>query len=240
MRFLCLLIVCSVSAFAQKPADPPAPAAANAVPGNYRAYIVQDFRSPIPATKDDPADPDPKPAPLSPSAGKRNVTGFQHDMIADNELNPTVVVFVRDLPKAGGGLDKLADKLMDLSTTYGPDGFGGYVFFPVLEKTYAEDGKKAKAATDALIAWAKPLDADWAKRQPKKVEKDPLPFSKLVVGLTEKGSKQTEAWKLPAEGVTVIVYHRLKLVKRWDLAADGLTPEVTDAVAKAVADEMKK
>ena len=234
MRFVCLLAACSAAL-----AQPPAAAKREPIPGTFRAYVVQDFRSPVPPAKDDPADPDPKPAP-GPASGKRNVTGFQHDMIADNELNPTVAVFARDLPAAGGPLDKLADKLMDLSAAYAPDGFGGYVFFPVLEKSYADDAKKAKAASDLLTAWAKPLDADWTKRQPKKQDKDPVPFGRLVVGLAEKGGKDAEAWKLPADGTTVVFYHRLKVVRRWDVAADGLTPGVIDEVAAEVAKELKK
>lgn len=232
MRFSRLLPVCGVAAWVlagvavaqdPKPADPPAPAA-NAVPGTFRAYIVLDQRTAPPKDAADPkTPPDPK-APKEPAKGpegKRNVTGFQHDLIVANELNPTVVVFSRSA-KPDDGLAKLVGKMKELTTAYKTIDLGAYLFFPVLDKVYADDAK-SKPTADELKKWG-----------------EGVPVGTVVIGLSEKESDQTKAWKLPEQGVTVIFYYRLKVVKRWDLSDGGVTDEVLAALAAEVNKELKK
>lgn len=212
MRFSRLVGVCGFaacllsSASAQpKPADPPAKDP-NAVPGTFRSYIVLDQRT-------DPKDPQ----------GKRNVTGFQHDLITANELNPTVVVFSRAAAtKADEPVGVFVGKLKELATTYKTIDFGAYLFFPILDKPYTDD-PKAAATADALKKWA-----------------EGVPVGPVVVGLCEKVSEQTKAWNLPEQGITVVFYNKLKVVKRWDLAADGLTEEKMGEVVATVNKELGK
>lgn len=213
MRISRLVMVCVFAAcllpvaLAQpKPADP-SPKATDAVPGTFRSYIVLDQRT-------DPKDP----------KGKRNVTGFQHDLIVANELNPAVAVFARtQATKADEPVAVLAGKLKELAATHKTLDLGAYLFFPVLGMPYTDD-PKAAATGEELKKWA-----------------EGVAVGPVVVGLCEKASDQTKAWKLPDDqGVTIVFYHRLKVVKRWDVAADGLTPAVMDAVAAEVNKELGK
>ena len=61
----------------------------------------------------------------------------------------------------------------------------------------------------------------------------------VPVGLAEKKSKATAAWKLDdgkAESVTVVFYHRLRVVERWTFE-DG---KPSDADRKAILDAIEK
>jgi hypothetical protein len=211
MRFSRLVSACGLSAWlavaavAQepKPAEPPVKAA-NAVPGTFRTFIALDQRT-------DPKDP----------KGKRNVAGFEHDLIVANELNPTVAVFSRSA-KPDEATAKLVGKLNDLAAAYKTLDFGAYLFFPVLDKVYADDAK-AKATADELQKWGEGAKA-----------------GAVVIGLCEKESAQTKAWDLPDTGVVIVFYHRLKVVKRWPLPADGVTDEALAALTAEVAKELKK
>lgn len=195
----------AVGAVAQepKPADPPVKVT-NATPGTFRSFIVLDQRT-------DPKDP----------KGKRNVTGFEHDLIVANELNPTVAVFSRS-DKPDETTAKLVGKLKDLTATYKPLDFGADLFFPVLGKVYADD-PKAKATADALKAWG-----------------EGVPAGTVVIGLSEKDSDQTKAWTLPDTGTVIVFYHKHKVVKRWEVAEGGITDEVLAALTAEVTKELKK
>lgn len=211
MRFTRLVSACGLSAWlavaavAQepKPADPPVKVT-NATPGTFRSYIVLDQRT-------DPKDP----------KGKRNVAGFEHDLVVANGLNPTVAVFSRS-DKPDEATAKLVGRLKDLTNTYKTIDFGAYLFFPVLGKVYADD-PKAKATADDLLKWGEEVKA-----------------GTVVIGLSEKDSDQTKAWTLPDTGVVIVFYHKHKVVKRWDLPADGVTDEVLGALTAAVNAELKK
>jgi hypothetical protein len=232
MRFSRLVVVCGFAAcllpavFAQqpKPADPPPAKDPNAVPGTFRAYIVLDQRTPLPKDPKEPQDPKAPKEPTAGTEGKRNVTGFQHDLIVANELNPTVAVFARTpAAKADEPVAVFVGRLKELAAAYKSLDFGTYLFFPVLDKPYTDD-PKAAATGEALRKWA-----------------EGVAVGPVVVGLCEKASDQTKAWKLPDDqGVTVVFYHRLKVVKRWDLPAGGLSAEVMDAVAAEVNKELGK
>ena len=161
-----------------------------------------------------PSDPkDPK--------GKRNVAGFQHDLIVGNELNPTVAVFSRSA-KPDEATAKLVAKLNEFTAAHKTLDFGAYLFFPVLDKVYADD-PKAKATADELKTWGEEAKA-----------------GAVVLGLCEKDSPQTKAWTLPDAGTVVVFYHRLKVVKRWELPADVITDEALAALTAEVTKELKK
>lgn len=213
MRFSRLVPMCGVavwllagaaSAQPAKPADAP-PKDPKAIPDTFRTFVVLDQRT-------DPKD----------TKGKRNVTGFQHDLLVENGLNPTVAVFARSLPKgADDPLAKLVGKLKELAAAHRQIDFGAYLFFPVLDKVYADDAK-AKATTDELKKWG-----------------EGLAVGPVAIGLCEKESEQTKAWKLPDTGVVIVFYNKLKVVKRWDLA-EGVTDDALNALAAEVNKELKK
>jgi hypothetical protein len=195
----------AASAQEPKPADTP-PKSADAVPGPFRSYIVLDQRT-------DPKDP----------KGKRNVTGFQHDLIVETGLGPAVVVFSRaPATKADDPLAKLVGKLKELGTTFEASDLGTYLIFPILDKSYADD-PKAKETADTLKRWA-----------------EQVVVGPVVVGLSEKEAEKTKAWGLPEAGTVIVFVNRQKVLKRWDLDAGKLTEEVGAEVVAAVTKELKK
>jgi hypothetical protein len=203
MRFPLLLTTAALVAAAGVAQEPPK--AANATPGTFRSYVVLDQRT-------DAKDP----------KGKRNVAGFEHDLIVSNELNPTVAVFSR-IAKPDDATAKLVGKLKDLSAAHKTLEFGAYLFFPVLDKVYADDAK-AKATADELQKWG-----------------EAIPVGPVVIGLSEKESGQTKAWNLPDTGLVIVFYNRHKVIKKWELAdTSGITDEVLAALAAEVNKELKK
>lgn len=211
MRFSRLVSACGVVAcgLAVALAQPPKPA--NAVPGTFRSYIVLDQRTTPPKEAKEP----------QLAEGKRNVTGFQHDLIVANELNPTVAVFSRS-DKPDDATAKLVGKLKELAATYKTIDFGAYLFFPILDKVYADDAK-SKTRADELKKWG-----------------EGVPVGPVVIGLSEKDSAQTKAWNVHDTGTTIVFYNRLRVVKRWDLPPDGVTDAVLAELADAVNKELKK
>ena len=155
-----------------------------------------------------------------------NRTGKLHCLVDENSLNPVVAVFANKVPTGGDEpLAKLTKKLKELQATYRAEEFGAFVIFTVLEKDYIND-EKADATAEAIKAWANTV-------QP----------GGVPLGLTKKpDGKAGDAlsWGLPVEGTTVVLYHRHKVIKRWDLKDDGLTDAVVGEIAAAATGEVKK
>ncbi len=176
------------------------------VPGPFPSYIVADQRT-------DPKDP----------KGKRNVEGKIHDLVAGNDLNPTIAVFAtKSATKADEPIAKLTAKMKDLQNQYKLEELGTFVIFAVLDKDYANDAN-SKPAAEELRAWAKQITP-----------------AGVVLGLAEKQSETAKAWGVTPGTTSVIFYNRQKILKRWDLQEGDISEEVLAALAKEVEKEMKK
>ena len=160
--------------------------------------------------------------------GKRNVTGKEHCLVTESELNPTLAIFSGALPAAEGNLTKLAKKAKDIQAAYKAEDFSAFALFHVLTDDFASD-KNADKSADALRAWA-----------------DGVKPGGVVIALGTKGpddkpTKPMSDWKLSPTGTSAIFFHKHKIVKRWDFAADADITEATiAAIAAEVDKEMKK
>ncbi len=152
----------------------------------------------------------------------RNRTDKTHCLVCANGLNPTVVVFAPKIPTDPA--DPLVALLKDLDQATldrKEASFAATVTFLVLPDELQYDVQR-----DKMVDEAKAM-AEQAK------------LRVLPVGLAEKKSKATAAWKLDggnAEAVTVVFYHKLRVVGRWTFP-DG---NPSDADRKAILDAIQK
>ena len=152
----------------------------------------------------------------------RNRTDKPHCLVCANGLNPMVAVFAPKIPTDPA--DPLVALLKDLDQA-------------------ALDRKEASfAATVSFLVLPDELQFDKARDKfvdEAKAMADQSKLRVVPVGLAEKKSKATAAWKLDdgkAESVTVVFYHRLRVVERWTFE-DG---KPTDADRKAILDAIEK
>jgi hypothetical protein len=219
-----LLTLASALAPAQEAKQPPPGQPGAFVPSTFRAFIVTDDRWPpkvSPPVK--PEDRDPK-----------DRTNKIHDLVTENGLNPVVAVFIRtDLGKltADAGPLRLARAVNGLISqpVYRGSRLAGFVMFLQIEggtKTVAlkdKDGNQTKVEMDLEYPDDERRDEYAAKvRDLSNAVKTPhVPF-----GLAPKQSKSVATFGLKeTDEVTVIIYNRLKIVKRWELPTDGPTDE---------------
>lgn len=155
----------------------------------------------------------------------RNRAGRMHDLVTDAGLNPTVAVFARQVPQAADApLARLAVQLEKLVAAHRADRLGAFVLFLTLEKEYPEADKRAEKA-------------DELRKLAAQLKTGGVPF-----GLAAAKGPGADAWKL-ADGaeVTVVFFHKMGVVKRWEFTADKpLTDEEAKQVEAAVAAELKK
>jgi hypothetical protein len=194
---------------------------ANVVPSPFRAQLVVDnrFKQPIKTPDGDVPDP-------------RNRTNTMHCLVCEYGLSPTVAVFVRsDLTdaKATSGLSKLIKGTDALIPKYRGDKLSAFVMYlkldggPKLVTVKAPDGsdEKVEAAKEypddeKRDVYAKEL-SDFATA----LGADNVPF-----GLAPTTSPSVTAFSI-GEGtpVTVVIYNRLRMARRWELKLDELTDE---------------
>jgi len=216
-RLLCLIIFASIVsvAVAQEPVptqpdekQPEPPKAAGIeIPSTFRAHVAWDKRS------------DEK--------NFRNRTRKLHDFVCENELNPSVAVFSRTIPKdKDAPLAKLIEALHLLANEQKLDGanFGAYVIFLALDMEFPLDDKRDDYR-DEVLAFGKavgspPLPANSAADLEKK---RPADYMSVPLALAAKVSKQVTEWKLGDDDINVVFYHRHKEVKRWSFAGDKPT-----------------
>ena len=216
------------------PALPP-----DVVPSTFRAQIVVDDRFPpkvTPVTKPDDRDP-------------KDRTNKLHCLICENGLSPTVAVFVRAplaadvngqrqlVVGADSGLAKLIKATDLLLPKYRGDKLCGFVMFLQLEggtklvKVTAPDGTVKMVELDLEYPDDEKRDiyAKEIKDFSNAVKASTMPF-----GLTATKSKAIADWKI-AEGddVTVVIFNRLRIVKRWALKADAIGDEQVREVLAA-------
>lgn len=134
----------------------------------------------------------------------RNRTAKMHDLVTENGLNPVVAVFARTAPEgADSPLAKLVKGLDDYVKNYRASRAAAFVIFLTLEKEYPDDETRSAKAMAASTF----LGATKATGVP--------------VGVAAGKSPMVDAWKLgEADDITVVVYHRMKVVKSWTFTAE--------------------
>lgn len=194
--------------------------AANVVPSTFRAQLVVDNRFPpkVKPPKDD-GDRDP-----------RDRTGKMHCLVCEYGLSPVVAVFVRgDVSKlqATDGLSKLIKGTDALIPKYRADKLSAFAAFLKLDggtkavTVKGDDGGDTKVAVDLEYPHDEARDAKVAevKAFAAIVNAENVPF-----GLAADKSTAATAFKVEeTTPITVVIYNRLRIVKRWTLKSDELT-----------------
>lgn len=152
----------------------------------------------------------------------RNRADKPHCLVCANGLNPVVAVFAPTIPTDQN--DPVAALLKDVdqaAVDRKADSFAAIATFLVLPAELQFDAQRDKMVADA------------------KAMAEQCKLRATPVGLAEKKSKATAAWKLDgnnAEAVTVVLYNHLRIVERWTFA-DG---KPTDADRKAILAAIQK
>ena len=211
------------------------PKATNVVPSTFRAQLVYDKRFPLKVVrqkeediKDDDRDP-------------RDRTGKMHCLVCEYGLSPVVAIFVRETPKVGDGLSKLLTKLdappkaaneprEGLLTKYKSEKLTAFAMFLKLE-----GGTKMVPVKDPAPGEPDMVTVDLEyphdEKRAEKVEEVKAYFrtvntDKIPFGLAaEKSTAVTAFGIMETTPITVVIYNRLRVVKRWELKSDELTDE---------------
>lgn len=182
-----------------------------AVPGTFRAFVAADDRYP--------------------AKNPRNRADRMHCPVIENGLNPVCAVFTRTDPAraADGPLGTLVKQLNAVVQKNKANNAAAFVAFLTLSKPYQDDDARAEKAA-AARALADQLKAPG------------VPFL-LASGVQEEAdpSASLAAWQVGAEADTVVVvYNRMKVVKRWTFTADKPpTAEDIQAITAAFEAEAK-
>ena len=215
LGFACLA---SAVALAAQDAKPGA-----SVPSAFRSFVVTDDRFPPKTTPiKAPEDRDP-----------RDRTDKMHCLVCEYGLNPAVLVFSRATPTEDGPAAKLAKQLdLILQTREArANSFNAAVVFLTLEAEYPADA-------------ARNDKGEFLREEKAKQVKDlatQLKTPRLAFGLAAKASPAIAEWGVADGDETVVVlYNRLRLVKRWNFAAGAPTDDEIKAIAAAVKVESVK
>lgn len=238
-----LLAAGAVAAQDPKPAGPSTAQPGQPVPATFRAFLVADNRFPnVEPTKERPADP-------SLNNGKardpRDRTRKIHCLVCENGLSPTVAVFVKADPKTlppDAGVVQLANRLNKLILTpaYRAERLAGFVHFLRLE------GPAKAVPVPGAAAGTAPVELDAEYPDDEKRDEYAVAVADLAkaaaapnvpFGLAPAKGKGVDAWGIgPDDEVTVFLYNRMRVAKRWTFKADGPTAAQIDQIAAAVAD----
>lgn len=152
---------------------------------------------------------------------ERNRLGKLHDPVTEYGLNSAIAVFVRGLPKdetsPAVALMKLQQQLVE---RHRAKRLAGFVAFLGMPRDLTAD------ATDNLLA--QQIDAVQKIAKGANVPLVSIGLAEATVPAgenakegAEKPTAQVAAWGIgPEDAITVVVYHRLKIVKRWKFTAD--------------------
>lgn len=201
------------------------------VPDAYRAYLVTDARF-LPRVN----------APLDRKAwtvdasvklklddrDARDRTSKIHCLVCENGPNPVLAIFTRQDPKGAdpsAGAVKLAQELDKIIPKFRADKLAGFLVFLCLDGEYPAEknddtrDQLAQQVRDVAIA----------------ANTTYVPF-----GMAAKQSETNATWGIgDTDQVTVVLYYRMRIEKRWTFDAAGPTPEqiaeILAATEKAIA-----
>lgn len=241
------------AAAAAQDTPPPPGQPGGLIPATFRAYMVSDDRFP----------PKEKTADRPDGRDERNRTDRMHDLVSEYGISPVVAVFVRTDPAklADSGVVKLAKaldanlKVVDETVKsqeervkrqeYRANKLSGFVQFLRIEGM----PKQVTVTKADGTSEVKELDAEYPddekgeavrediRRLAKEAATPNVPF-----GLAPVAGKSVAAWGIaPADEVTVILYSRFRVYKRWTFPAGGPSDEQVgevmremDAMIKAI------
>jgi hypothetical protein len=167
-----------------------------AVPANFRSFIIVDDRYPpkvSPPKKAEDRDP-------------RDRTFKMHDLVAERGLDPTVAVLTRAEPSADSAAGKLAKGLDPLVTKHRANSFGAFVIFLTLDKEYPADERRSPDG-----AFLREVEQQKVLALAAQLKTSRVPF-----GLAARKSEATTAWGLgDGDETVVVIYDRMRVANRW-------------------------
>lgn len=203
--------------------------AVRAQDGGPRPAVPSSFRSLI--AVDDRFEPKVKPPKKAEDRDPRDRTRKMHDLVVERGLNPTVAVFTRTPPTVDSAAAKLAKLLNPLTETYRGNNFGAFVVFLLLQNEFPLDDTYVEG--NPMKGFVR---EDFAMQL--RALADQLAAPKLPLGLAARKSEQTDAWGIADEtDLTVVLYNRMKVVKRWDFAQG--TPPTDEQLQQIIAETTK-
>lgn len=211
-------------AIAQEPPTTLPPTGPAAVPGTFRSFLVVDDRTP--------------------KTDVRNRAGKMHCLVVENGLSPVTAVFTRTDPAkvVGTPLEGLLKQLNDSVAKNRATNAAAFAVFLTLEKEYPLEDREVEAKDkddNPIKAPIRPLLVKAVADLAGQLKLPNIPFG-LASGAVEEKDKpgQLTAWGIKDEDETVVVvYHRMKVVKRWAFTA---TKPPTDADVKDILDTYLK
>ena len=194
--------------------------ASNVVPSTFRAQLVVDNRF-----KEGDA---------------RNRAGKMHCLVCEYGLSPVVAVFVRaDLKGDTAGLVNLLKGVDTLTPKYRADKLAAFAMFLKLDggtkvvTVKRADGTEAKVVTDLEY----PDDEDRAtKAEEVKALAGKVGTINVPFGLAPTKSAAITAFAISDVPVTVVIYNRMRIVQRWELKLNELTPAKIEEILAATAE----
>ena len=193
------------------------------VPSAFRSFVVTDDRFPPKVTPiKAPEDRDP-----------RDRTDKMHCLVCEYGLNPAVLVFSRATPAEDGPAAKLAKQLDLILQTREARGnsFNAAVVFLTRDAEYPSDTRRNDKGEFVREEMAKQVK-DLATQ---------LKAPRVVFALAAKASPDLAGWGVAdADETVVVLYNRLRVVKRWNFAAGAPSDDEVKAVAAAVKAESVK
>jgi hypothetical protein len=209
----------------------------NVIPAAFRAFLVVDGRFPPTKTADGMEQVD-----------ARNRTGKLHCLVCENGLAPVIAVFVRLRGDAKAtlatdkGVGDLVKRTNALIPKYRADKLASFVMFLRLEggtKVVTLKSLKDKMEVETKVEQDLEYpDEDDEKRE--KYTEDIRDYAKALAtpnvpfGLAAEKSKAVTEWGIKeGDEVTVVVYYRMRVVKRWAFKTpDALTENDVTEILK--------
>lgn len=179
------------------------PVPAGTVPGTFRSFIASDQRYP--------------------KESVRNRQAKMHCLVCEAGLNPVIAVFTRTDPAMLTAETPLGKLIKALGRSAADKDLGGFVarhraanaaafvLFLTLDKPYPLDDRG-----EAVKGLVRDEQAQALRTAAEQLQAPGVPLA-----LAATASPEAEAWKLdPAQEITVVVYNRMRIVKRWEFNAD--------------------
>jgi len=189
--------------------------APNAVPSTFRTYVVADQRFEMKKSAD---------AKTAPERDPRDRTEKLHCFVCEHGLNPTLAILTRAEPTEESAAAKLAKGLQPLVNDNRGARLNAFVAFLLLDAEFPGDnGRNDKGE------FTRDIKAGQVKALAEAVKANLVPFS-----LAAKKSDAVTAWGLTDEQETVVVlYNRMRIVKKWTFAAGAPSDDDIKAILAA-------
>lgn len=222
-RGLLLGLACLATSVALVAQDDKADKAGAAVPSTLRSFVAVDDRfAPKASPIKSPEDRDP-----------RDRTDKMHCLVCEFGLSPSAFVLTRATPAADGPVAKLVKGLDAIAQgrEARTNSFNAAAVFLTLEAEYPAD-----IARNEKGEFLREEKAKQVKDLASQLKTPRVPF-----GLAAKASPTLAEWGVAdADETVVVLYNRLRVVKRWNFAAGGPSDDEVKAVTEAVKAESVK